>query len=231
MNEFLNNFVNSCAAGTNIDILSILTTVIVSFVLQLLISFVYIKTHRGKNYSQSFVETIVILGVVISVIIIAIGNNVARAFSLGGALSIIRFRSSMRDPKDIAFIFFAMATGLVCGGKLFLPAITFTVVVCGIIMLLYRINFGLNKSVIKTLRISIPESMNYDGLFDDVLKGYVEEFTLMSVTTINMGTMFELKYSIREKDKINEKEFIDEIRIRNGNLRVSVTLDNEEKSY
>lgn len=231
MNQFLNELTKYIHSDGKNSIEEILTIIAVSFILQLLISFVYIKTHEGKNYSKSFVETLIIIGVVISLIIIAVGSNLAKAFSLGGALSIIRFRSIMRDPKDIAFIFFAMATGLACGSQLFLPTIVFVVCVCGIIILLYFTGFAENKNVGKILRIQLLENMNYENLFNELLEKYLKEYTLVSIKTINMGTMFELRYSIKEKQGISEKDFIDEIRTRNGNLRVIITLDCQEYEY
>jgi hypothetical protein len=108
--------------GARATAVEVIFTVLVCFALQVLISYSYIRTHRGRFYSQSFVHTLIIVGVTISVIIIVIGSNIARAFSLAGALSIIRFRSAIRDPRDVAYVFFSMGVGLACGAGLFTAA-------------------------------------------------------------------------------------------------------------
>lgn len=231
MTEFLNSILQYGEATTRATVLEVSLTIGISFVLGLLISYTYIKTYRGRYYSQSFLHTLIIVGVVISVIIVVIGSNIARAFSLAGALSIIRFRSAIRDPRDVAFIFFAMGTGLACGAGLFLPAIAFTIILCGLIYLLFKLDYGSRRAMQKLLKITIPENLNYEGLFDDILKENLEYFSLLSVRTTNLGTMFELVYSIRGKEKGSEKVLMDEIRARNGNLNVTILLDEQSMDY
>lgn len=213
--------------GTITTIREVIITIFISFILSLIISYTYIKTYKGRLYSQTFAQTLVILGVVISIIIVAIGSNIARAFILSGALSIIRFRSAIGDPKDIAFIFFVLGAGLAAGAGLFLPAIIFVVLLSALIFLLYSLDFGNNKGKNKMLKITVPENLNYEGLFDDILEKYLEEFTLMKVQTTELGTMFELVYSIVNKADGNEKDMIDDIRSRNGNLKVILLLDQQ----
>lgn len=203
-------------------------TILVSFILGLLITTVYIKTYRGRFYSQTFAHTLIIVSVVIAIVIVVIGSNIARAFSLAGALSIIRFRSSIRDPRDVAFIFFAMASGLAAGTGLFLPAIVFVVVLSAIIYLLYSINYGDRRITQKILKITLPENLNYEGLFDDIFQEYLDDYSFISVRTINLGTMFELAYSIQMAKDVSDKTLIDDIRARNGNLNVTILLDHQQ---
>ncbi|SES81581.1 protein of unknown function [Natronincola peptidivorans] len=213
--------------GTITTVREVIFTILVSFVLGLMISYTYIKTYKGKFYSQTFAHTLIILGVVISIVIVAIGSNIARAFSLAGALSIIRFRSSIGDPRDIAFIFFVLGAGLASGAGLFIPAAVFTVILCALIFVLYHIDFGARDGKQKILKITVPENLNFEGLFDDLLKEHLEEFSLQSIRTTNLGTMFELVYSIRSKDNVDEKTLIDDIRSRNGNLNVTILMDEQ----
>lgn len=205
----------------------VVIAIFISFLLSLLISFVYIKTFKGKSYSQSFAQTLIIMEVVITIIIIAVGSNIARAFSLAGALSIVRFRSSIRDPRDVAFIFFAMGSGLACGTGMYLLAVTATIILSGLIYILYLTNYGGRRQYVN-LRISVPENLNYTGMFDDVLERYLVKHELLEVRTVSLGTMFELRYRVQFRDDITDKDFLDEIRARNGNLNVSLVLIPDE---
>ncbi|MFP4697134.1 MAG: DUF4956 domain-containing protein [Eubacteriales bacterium] len=208
-------------------IAEVVITITISFMLGLIISFIYKKTYKGKYYSQNFAQTLIIIGVVISIIIVAIGSNIARAFSLAGALSIIRFRSAIGNPRDIAFIFFAMGAGLATGAGLFLPAITFVIILSGLIFLLHILNYGESKKKNKILKIIIPEDLNYEGLFDEILKKNLTSYKLLSINTTNLGTLFELVYIIQSKRDVVDKSLIDDIRAINGNLKVTVLLDEQ----
>lgn len=202
----------------------VLLTIAVSFALGLIITWVYQKTYSGPYYSQTFVHTLVIVGVVISIIIVAIGSNIARAFSLAGALSIIRFRSAISDPKDIAFIFFVMGAGLATGAGLYVPAIVFVIVLSALIYILKYINYGQKPGVQKLLKITLPENLNFEGLFDDLLDTHLISYKLLSIRTTNLGTMFELSYAIESPSQTSDKALIDDIRARNGNLNVTILL-------
>jgi len=202
----------------------VLFTVALSFGLVLLITWTYRKTYRGLAWSQSFIHTMIIMGVVAGVVILVVGNNLARAFGLVGALSIVRFRSAIREPRDVAFIFFAMGAGLACGTGFFLVGLVFTILVCGIVLLLDRLGYGEVRNSAKVLKVLIPENLNYEGLFDDIFQEFLDSFNLVRVQTTNLGTMFELVYSIRGKKDYDEKALVDLIRSRNGNLRVTVLL-------
>ena len=168
------DFLWSTGADSELTVTSALITIFVAFLLGLLISFTYIKTYKKGNHSQSFVLTIIMVPAIIAIIILLVGSNVARAFSLAGAFSIIRFRSAPGDPKDITYIFFAMAAGLACGVGLIGYAALFAVVLCLFMFLLSAVNFGKVKKVRKLLKITIPEDLNYKGAFDDVFEKYFE---------------------------------------------------------
>ena len=127
---------------SRVTIIEAFAAIFLSFILTLIIAIVYRLTHTGARYSQSFVQTIIIMGVVVSVIMIVIGNNIAVAFGLVGAFSIIRFRSAMSDPKDIAFIFFGMAAGISSGLGYYMIAVLFTFSLVLIIFIIYSTNFG-----------------------------------------------------------------------------------------
>lgn len=149
-----------------------------------------------------------------------VGSNIARAFSLAGAFALVRFRSVPGDSKDIASVFFAMAMGLATGmGYLTFAAVA--VVLIGMVYLvLTRSGFAVKRSDSKDLKITIPENLNYTGLFDDLFDEYSNGCSLDKVKTTNLGTLYELTYKIEMKKDVNEKQFIDSIRCRNGNLNI-----------
>ena len=212
-------------AETVLSLEGMLIALGVSFVLGLAISLVYMKTQKSRQPSESFALTLVILPVVISVIILLVGNNVARAFSLAGAFSIIRFRSAPGNPKDITYVLLCMAVGLATGMGFVAYAVVVALILCGIMLLLELTKFGQSKGNAKTLKITIPEDLNYEHSFDDIFEEYTQSSTLRKVRTMDLGSLFELNYSITMKNDVSEKAFLDEIRSRNGNLNINLVLD------
>lgn len=202
-----------------------------SLTLALILSFVlgmaYMKTFKGSFYLSSYVQTLVILTAVCSLIIVIVGTNVAQAFTLAGALSLVRFRTTMRDPRDVAFIFMAMAVGLACGAAYYLAAIAFTIIITIVLVLMHVFKYGHRENIKKLLRVSLPDNLNQVGLFDDIFKKYMQEVSLRSVKCNNLGTLYELEYSIIMKDGFTEQQLIDEVRTRNGNLNVAVLLEEQ----
>jgi hypothetical protein len=197
----------------------------VAFVLGLLVSFVYMKTHKSKNPSPSFVFTLALLPAIITVIIFLVGNNVARAFSLAGAFSIIRFRSAPGDPKDITYVLFSMAVGLAAGMGFILYAVLVGAALCAVMALLELCKYGQPKGTEKTLKITIPENLNFQHSFDGVLQKYTLSSVLRRIKTTDLGSLYELHYTVVTKNGIDEKDFIDELRCHNGNLNIVLALD------
>lgn len=215
-------------SGDTLTLVSMLEALGAALVLGLVISLVYIRTHKEEGYSAGFTITLIMLPAIIAIIIMLIGNNVARAFSLAGAFSLIRFRSAPGDPKDIAYVFFTLAVGLACGmGYLGYGAI-FAVILCLVMVLLQRLNFGKPRSSCMQLKIAIPEDLNFQGLFDDIFERYTNSWSLKRVKTTDFGTIFEIIYIIDLKSADEQKQFIDELRCRNGNLNISLTMKEYE---
>lgn len=195
-----------------------------------MISLVYIITNKKKVYSGSLSITMIILPAVVTVIIMLVGSNIARAFSLAGAFSLVRFRSTPGDSKDISYVFLSMAIGLATGmGYIGFAAIV-TLILCLTMILLSQLNFGVIKTIDKQLRITIPEDMNYQNVFDDLFQKYTNKSTLERVKTTNLGTLYELTYGVTMKNDNEEKEFLDELRTRNGNLNIILSLK-ESNAY
>jgi hypothetical protein len=200
-----------------------LTAIIVAFISGIIISSTYIKTHERKH-SQNFALTVVLLPAIIAIIIMLIGSDIAKAFSLAGAFSIIRFRSAPGDPKDIAFVLFAMAAGLAAGVSLYAFSILFAVILCGVMVLMNKVNFGQNNLKQKRLKITVPEDLDYQEVFVDVFERFTTDIKLTNVKTTAMGSLYQLSYDIVLKEEDNVKAFIDDLRIRNGNLNISLNL-------
>ncbi|MDR1157208.1 MAG: DUF4956 domain-containing protein [Oscillospiraceae bacterium] len=196
-----------------------------AFAVGLLISVVYRKTHRARTPSPSFALTLVLLPAVITVIILLVGNNVARAFSLAGAFSIIRFRSAPGDPKDITYVLFAMAVGLAAGMGFLLYAGLVGAVLCTVMVLLEICRYGRPRGTEKLLKITIPEDLDYENAFDGVLRRYTQSAQLKKVRTADLGSLYELHYAVVTKEEHGEKAFIDELRCRNGNLNITLVLN------
>jgi hypothetical protein len=214
----------SLTSGLSISIGKVLVCIAVAILLGFLISGAYFIITPRRDRSASFVLSLVILPTIVAVVIILIGGNLARAFSMAGIFTIVRFRSVPGDSKDISFVFLTMAAGLAVGlGYLTLSAVII-VVVGTVIVLVNKSGFGIGKQQEMRLRITIPEDMNYQGVFDEIFTKYTTHVQLQRVKTSNMGTLFELSYDIVLKSEQNEKEMIDALRCRNGNLGISLGL-------
>lgn len=198
--------------------------IVITLIIGLLVCFTYMKTTKKTEISESFILTLIIIPIVINIIIALIGNNVASAFSLAGAFSIVRFRSEPGDPKDIGYIFFSMAGGLACGMGLYTYAILFTLILCLIMFVLNKLKFGVVSSNKKQLKVLIPENYDYEGAFDDLFNAYTNDHTLIKVKTVDLGSLYELSYIINLKDGARQKDFLDNIRCRNGNLTVLLSI-------
>ena len=196
----------------------------VALVIGILIGCAYMFAARRKGYNREFIIGLVLLPAIVSVVILLIGSNVARAFSMAGAFALVRFRSAPGSAKDIAIVFFAMACGLACGLGYIAFAAIFAIIIILVFLALTFSGFGDKKTAAKQLRITIPENLNYTNVFDDLFENYTMNRELRSVKTTNMGTLFELTYYVDMKASANEKEFIDAVRCRNGNLNITLGM-------
>ncbi|MDD6483586.1 MAG: DUF4956 domain-containing protein [Clostridiales bacterium] len=209
-------------ASEAITVSGTVLSMIGAIILGLIIAFTYMKTT--KAYQQGFTVTLTMLPVILTVIIMFVGSNVARAFSLAGTLSIVRFRSAPGDPKDIAYIFFATAAGLAGGVGMISYGALFVVVVCAFMLILHFTHFGKKYSAARVLKITIPEDLDYEGAFDPIFEKFTHTHTLSKIKTTELGSLYELTYDISLNKNADEKKFIDELRCRNGNLTIVLSL-------
>lgn len=186
-------------------------------ILGLLISLTYMKT--GKT-SKNFARTLIVLPMLVCVVMLAVNGNFGTSLAVVGAFSLVRFRSLQGSSRDIGFIFFAMAIGIVCAvGEIPLAAIL-TILISSIHFIMYVTKYAQMDADEKDLRITIPENLDYSDIFDDIFEKYTTEHKQIAVRTTNMGSMYEINYRVRLINDSKEKNFLDEIRMRNGNLTV-----------
>lgn len=210
---------NIITNSTNMT-LSALLCLGASLVLGIIIALVYMC--RG-TYTKSFVITLALLPAIVQTVILLVNGNLGVGVAVMGTFSLVRFRSVPGSASEIASIFFAMAVGLACGMGYIIYAAAFTVII-GAAMALYKIlKFGEGTATQRTLKIIIPEDLDYSDLFDDLFAEYTKKASLERVRTTNLGSLYELKYTVILKDTKKEKEMLDKIRIRNGNLNITCT--------
>lgn len=224
----MNDFLNQISSGSLAEVLtvgSVLYTLLSSIAIGLVISLVYLFTHRKEGYSQAFCVALILLSPIVGMVILLIGNNVARAFSLAGAFALIRFRSAPGDPKDIAFVFMSVVMGLACGMGYWFYAAIATVIICLLIIVLHFTNFAGKRGDIHTLKITVPETLNYVNAFDDTLKKYCNSYKMGSVKSVDFGALFELTFCVSLKDEKQIREMLDDLRVINGNLKIMLSTE------
>lgn len=193
---------------------------VVSLLLGALVALVYMFKHA---YSRNFVLTLALLPLVVQMVITLVNGNIGAGIAVMGVFNLVRFRSIPGSAKDIGSVFFSMAIGLATGMGYIVLAIVFALIV-SIANIAYVLSpFGTRKhDAIKTLKVTIPEDLDYSGVFDDIFERYTSLAELIEARTTNMGSLFQLQYEVRLKDPHEEKPFIDALRCRNGNLQISM---------
>ncbi len=217
----LESILNDSTAS--VDLADALVCIGVAIVLGFIISFTHkITTKSTKN----FLITLTVLPVLVQVVILLINGNLGTSVAVAGAFSLIRFRSMPGNSKEIISVFWAMAVGLALGMGYVGYAVLFTVIVAILMVLVNKVTFDKHEEARRKLKVVIPENMDYEEVFQDIFSKYTKNAELHKVKTTNMGSMYELQYLVELKDGTKQKELMDEIRCRNGNLLVM--LEREE---
>lgn len=207
----------SSIIGTSLTIPTFLVCSAVSVILGLLTAAVFSFKNRSTS---SFTLTLALLPIAVQLVIMLVNGNIGTGVAIAGAFGLVRFRSAAGKGRDIAAIFIAMAIGLATGMGYVFAAVVFLVIVAVVVFAVTA--FGISgERTARKLKIQIPEDMDYDGLFDDLMVKYTKKYTLTDVKTVNLGTLYELRYDIELSSENVPKAFLDEIRARNGNLSVS----------
>lgn len=193
-----------------------------SFILALVLGLFYRITHQGTSYSQGYVHTMVVMCFTVAIIMLIIGSNIARAFSLVGALSIIRFRNAVKETRDVGFIFLAMAIGMACGTRFYLLATVFTGFACAAIYFMYRFEVGKMVNPEMMLKVYLPSGESLDDAFSKEFVDFTTGSRLIAVESVGQGMFNELTYTIEFKKNASTNDFITAIRHRNGGAKVQL---------
>lgn len=194
----------------------------------LILGIIVALTHKATGkYNKNYLITLTILPLMVETIMIMVNGSLGTGIAIAGAFSLIRFRSMPGTSKEILSIFIAMTIGIILGMGYIGYACIVTIVSALSILLLSNVNiFQDNKN--KILKIVIPENLDYIEIFNDEFNTYLNNYELMQVKTVNMGSLFELTYSVNIKENVNEKEFIDKLRVKNGNLKIMLSKPIDE---
>lgn len=205
---------------TQLSMVNLLICSATSLILGIVIALVHM--YKSK-YTKNFIITLTLLPILVQSVILMVNGNLGTSIAIVGAFSLVRFRSLPGTSKEILSVFFAMAIGLATGMGQIVFAIIITLLVSLTLILLTKLKFGNVNEKLKILKINIPDNLDYTEVFDDVFKKYLTEYTINKVKTVNLGSLFEITYTITLKKDINEKEFLDELRLRNSNLKIILT--------
>ena len=217
---FSSIFQTAATQTTSLSVGSVLIATIMSLVLGAVIAGVYMFRNQ---YTKNFVIALILLPAVVQVVIMMVNGNLGTAVAIAGAFSLIRFRSAPGSAKDITCVFLAMAVGLATAFGYITFAIAFTLIICAALLLLNLLPIGNKKATDpakKVIKVTIPENLDYNTIFDDLFAVHLESHELTKVKTTNMGSMYELTYEVTFKDPATEKKLIDDMRCRNGNLPI-----------
>ena len=210
-NLFGSIFANSLTVGS--FLLAIITSMVLGVVLSLVVMY-------KNKYTKSFISALVLIPAIETVVIMLVNDNLGIGLTVAGSFALIRFRSVKGNARELAAVFMAMTIGIICGTGYLMVAVLFTLVLCVAMFLLTALNFGEQPKSERVLRITIPESLNYDEVLDEVLEKYTDNYELEQVKTLSLGSLFRLDYNVTLKKGASIKQMIDELRTRNGNLEI-----------
>ncbi len=211
--------------STSITFLQITLCILTALLCGIIISFCY---KKSVQVTKSFSTTLVILPTIVMAVIMLVNGNLGIGVAVAGSFSLVRFRSLPGKASDIAILFLAMATGLAIGTGYLTFAILLAVIVSLLFVCINQVTVFDSSRNYRTLKITIPEDLDYANTFDDILEAYTTKYHLNGVKTVNLGTMYLLQYEIELKDTKYEKQMIDALRCRNGNLTISSVLKADE---
>lgn len=202
----------------------VLLNVALAFILGFFIAVIYRFTYQGYAYSAAFVNTLILISMVTAVVIMVIGNNLARAFGLVGAMSIIRFRTAVKDTKDIAFVFFALAAGLAAGAGNHMVGLTGCILIGIIVMILYFFNFGINVHKELLLRFWVEPVEDENPPYLRVFDKYLKSHRLINMRSAKLGQFLEMSFNVKFKDDATHQKLIKELNIIEGIEKISLVV-------
>ena len=199
-----------------------------SFVLSVAVGWTYRHTHRGTSYSQSYAQTLVILGMVVAMIMLIIGSNLARAFSLVGALSIVRFRNAVKETRDVGFVFLVMAIGMACGTRFYTLAAFATATLCAVVVIMFKLDFFEKRVTELVLRVRLPADRDCEAAFEEIFERFLDDHRLISIETVSAGVLQEAIFSVVLRPQVRGQELIEAVREANDNHKVALVMGQQE---
>lgn len=227
MTEFFDQLVSGTALERTFTVWEVVFNMGLAILLALLVTRTYIWTHRGPTYSSSFLHTVILMGAMVALIMMIIGSNVARAFSLVGALSIIRFRTAVKDARDTGFIFAAMAAGMACGTGFWLVAIIGTVFICLVMLTLNAFRYGYKDNIDKVLRLRMPAGSDYQEALTPCFKRFLDHWSLVNLSTAQAGLLLDLTFHVQLQRGANERNLVSALAEVNDNQQISLLFNDE----
>ncbi|HEU4584028.1 MAG TPA: DUF4956 domain-containing protein [Polyangiaceae bacterium] len=224
MDELLKDLERTGHLTSSISFFDVTAALCLSFALSLVIAWIYRATHHGVSYSQQYVHTLVLMGTVVALIMLIIGSNVARAFALVGALSIIRFRNAMKETRDVGFIFLVMALGMAVGTRFYLLAIYATAMLSAFLVALTRFNMFAKDVTERILRVQFPVDRDYERAFEVPFRAHLEQHRVISVETVRAGVLQEVVLSVVLKRSSSPSALLEAVRACNDNNKVSLII-------
>ncbi len=226
MSDLINQFSESLWSIQDLtwtfSVMDLTIWILLSFLLTAFLWWIYKKTHKWTSYTQSYVQTLVIMWITVCIIMLIVWSNIARAFSLVWALSIIRFRNAMKETRDIWFMFAAMAIWMATWTKFYVLAIIFTLILSLIIYIMNKFNWFSREANSQILKIQVQNNLNFDHLFDNVFVKFTDVSELISIDSVRWWALTELVYTISLKNNNKKQEFLSEIKKLNDNLNVTL---------
>ena len=223
LNQLFGDLLLPPAAGDAVTLVQLMTALGLCCVLMVIIGFVYQRTHRGTLYTQDFVHALIVMGVVVTAVIMGIGQSPVAAFGIFAAFSIIRFRRALPQTRDVAFIFLAMAIGVACGAHQYALAVLTTLLVSIIVVALATLNLFAPVRPSHLLRLRVPPEVDFDAAFADVFHRFLDRIHLQSVESVQAGMLPELRYAVRLRADARPHDLVLALQQANGNNRVILT--------
>jgi hypothetical protein len=229
--DALGRLLRDGAGNGRLTPLEIVAAIALSFVLTVLIAAVYRRTHRGTFYTQDYVHTLIILGMVVTAVIMVVGQSLERAFAVFAAFSIIRFRRSVPETRDIGFIFFAMAVGMASGARQYALAVLSTLVIGAVVLLIARLDLFAPARATHLLRIRVANGVDFDRAYAEPFARLFERAELRAIESAQAKTMTELRYAVSLRQGVGQRDVVEQLGAREGVDRVLMLEPVPERDY
>jgi uncharacterized membrane protein YhiD involved in acid resistance len=202
------------------QLLEVVGAMLLSFALNLFIAFLYRSTYKGTRYSQDFVQTLIMIGTITTILIMVVSGNAGIAFGMFAAFSMIRFRRNLGQSRDLGFVFFAMAIGMVVGARLYLEALTVTPLVAVLLFIIAKKDAFAPRRATHMIMLRLTSDMSFETLLNPIWEEFTDQVQLRSVSSAQAGMMTELRYGLQLKKDVMVSQLIDRLQIATGNNRI-----------